>query len=49
VDVLAAHLAIGVNSYARQGVGGTSEAAASKRFCEENGWNFVVIQRIQKL
>ncbi len=48
-DVLAALLAVGANSYARRGVGGASEAAASKRFCEENGLNFVVMQRIQKL
>lgn len=48
-DVLASLLAVGADSYARRGVGGASEAAASKRFCEENGLNFVVIQRIQKL
>ncbi len=48
-DVLAAILATGAFSYAGKGAGGHSENLACKRFCEENGLNLVVMQRIQKM
>jgi hypothetical protein len=47
--VLAALVAVGADSFAGRGAGGASEAAACKRFCDENGLSFVVMQRIQKL
>lgn len=48
-DVLAALVAVGANSFAGRGARGASELNACKRFCEENGLSFVVMQRIQKL
>jgi ATP-dependent RNA helicase DHX37/DHR1 len=48
-DVLAGILASGAFSYAGRGAGGLSESLACKRFCEENGLNLVVMQRIQKM
>ena len=48
-DVLAALHAVGAYTYAGHGAGKASEIAACKKFCCENGLNFVVLQRIQKL
>mmetsp|Transcript_9417 Transcript_9417/g.11903 ORF Transcript_9417/g.11903 Transcript_9417/m.11903 type:complete len:1448 (-) Transcript_9417:1876-6219(-) len=48
-DVMAGILASGAFSYAGGGAGGASEGLASKRFCEENGLNLVVMSRIQKM
>lgn len=48
-DVLAGLLAVGAYSYAGRGAGGKSEYFACQTFCEDNGLNFVVMQRIQKL
>lgn len=48
-DVLAAVHALGAYTYAGRGAGGVSETVACQAFCEENGLNFVVMQRIQKL
>jgi ATP-dependent RNA helicase DHX37/DHR1 len=48
-DILAAMLAVGAFTYAGQGAGGVSERLASKTFCEENGLNYVIMKRIQKM
>eukprot|EP00816_Leptocylindrus_hargravesii_P011223 CAMPEP_0196823936 /NCGR_PEP_ID=MMETSP1362-20130617/89662_1 /TAXON_ID=163516 /ORGANISM="Leptocylindrus danicus, Strain CCMP1856" /LENGTH=731 /DNA_ID=CAMNT_0042203993 /DNA_START=1 /DNA_END=2193 /DNA_ORIENTATION=+ len=48
-DALSRMLAVGAYSYAGRGAGGISEAVACKKFCSENGLNFAVMQRIQKL
>jgi len=48
-DVLARMLAVGAYTYAGRGAGGASEKLACKKFCEENGLNPVVMQRIQKM
>lgn len=48
-DALSRLLAVGAYSYAGRGAGGVSEAVACKQFCSDNGMNFAVMQRIQKL
>jgi len=48
-DVLAAVKAVGAYAYASRGAGGSSEKLACRRFCEENGINLVVMQRIAKM
>lgn len=48
-DVLAALLAVGAYTYAGRGAGGASEKLAYKIFCEENGLNPVIMERIQKM
>jgi ATP-dependent RNA helicase DHX37/DHR1 len=48
-DILASMLAVGAYTYAGQGAGGSSEALATRRFCEENGLNHVIMSRIQKM
>jgi hypothetical protein len=48
-DVFAVVLAVGAYTYAGKGAGGASEAAASKKFCEENGLNYSIMHRIQKM
>ena len=48
-DVLAAVHALGAYTYAGRGAGGMSEVLACQKFCEENGLNLVIMQRIQKL
>lgn len=48
-DVLSAMMAAGAYSFAGRGAGGASEKAACRNFCEENGLNLVVMQRIAKM
>lgn len=48
-DVLAAVLAVGAYTYAGRGLGGASEKFAKSKFCEENGLNYVIMCRIQKM
>ena len=48
-DVFAAVSAVGAFTYAGRGAGGASEAAVSKRFCEDNGLNHSIMNRIQKM
>jgi len=48
-DILASVLAVGAYTYAGRGAGGAAEVAACKHFCEENGLNYVVMERIQKM
>ena len=48
-DVLAAMLAVGAYTYAGRGAGGASEKLANSKFCEENGLNYVIMNRIQKM
>ena len=48
-DILANVLAVGAYTFAGRGAGGAAEAAACKKFCEENGLNYVVMERIQKM
>lgn len=48
-DILAAMLAVGAFTYAGRDAGGVSEQLASRKFCEENGLNYVVMTRIQKM
>ena len=48
-DVLSAMMAAGAYAFAGKGAGGASEKLACRRFCEENGLNLVVMQRIAKM
>lgn len=48
-DILAAVKAVGAYAYAGRGAGGSSEMLACRKFCEENGLNLVVMQRIAKM
>jgi hypothetical protein len=48
-DVLAAMLAVGAYTFAGRGAGGASEKLATSKFCEENGLNYVIMCRIQKM
>jgi len=48
-DILASVLAVGAYTYAGRGAGGAAEAAACKKFCQDNGLNYVVMERIQKM
>ena len=48
-DILASVLAVGAYTYAGRGAGGAAEASACKKFCEDNGLNYVVMERIQKM
>jgi len=48
-DVLAAMKAVGAYAFAGRGAGGNSEKLACSNFCEENGLNLVVMQRIAKM
>lgn len=48
-DIFAAMLAVGAYTYAGQGAGGVSEQRAARKFCEENGLNYVIMARIQKM
>ena len=48
-DILAAVHAVGAYSYAGRGSGGVAEKVACRTFCEENGLNHVVMERIQKM
>ena len=48
-DVVAAMLAVGAYTFAGRGAGGASEKMANRQFCEENGLNYVIMCRIQKM
>ena len=48
-DILASVLAVGAYTYAGRGAGGATEITACKKFCEENGLNYVIMERIQKM
>ena len=48
-DVLSAMMAAGAYAYAGRGAGGATEKVACRDFCEENGLNLVVMQRIHKM
>jgi HrpA-like RNA helicase len=48
-DALAGMLAVGAYSYAGRGAGGKTEKMASKKFCEENGLEPVIMERVQKM
>lgn len=48
-DVLAVMLAVGAYTYAGKGAGGSSEKMACRKFCEENGLNYPLMERIQKM
>lgn len=48
-DVLAVMLAVGAYTYAGKGAGGASEKLAHRKFCEENGLDPVITDRIQKM
>jgi hypothetical protein len=48
-DVLAAMLAVGAYTYSGRSAGGASEALANRNFCEENGLNYTIMNRIQKM
>jgi ATP-dependent RNA helicase DHX37/DHR1 len=48
-DVLAVMLAVGAYTYAGKGAGGSSEKLACRKFCEENGLNYPIMERIQKM
>ena len=48
-DLLASLLAVGAYTYTGRGAGGATEIAACRKFCEENGLNYVVMERIQKM
>lgn len=48
-DILASMLAVGAYTYAGRGAGGSSEKLATRAFCEENGLNHVIMERIQKM
>ncbi|GAX25309.1 ATP-dependent RNA helicase DHX37/DHR1 [Fistulifera solaris] len=48
-DVLAVMLAVGAYTYAGKGAGGSSERLACRKFCEENGLNYPIMERIQKM
>ena len=48
-DILASVLAVGAYTYAGRGSTGASEAAACKKFCCDNGLNYVIMQRIQQM
>jgi ATP-dependent RNA helicase DHX37/DHR1 len=48
-DVYAVMLAVGAYTYAGQGAGGISEKVACKQFCQDNGLNHVIMERIQKI
>jgi len=48
-DVFAAMLAVGAYTYVGRGAGGASEKLASSKFCEENGLDYVIMCRIQKM
>ncbi|KAL3922867.1 MAG: hypothetical protein SGILL_001977 [Bacillariaceae sp.] len=48
-DVFAVVLAVGAFTYSGKGAGGASEIAANRKFCEENGLNYTVMNRIQKM
>lgn len=48
-DILAAVHAVGAYTYAGRGAGGVTEKVACHSFCEENGLNPVMMERIQKM
>jgi ATP-dependent RNA helicase DHX37/DHR1 len=48
-DVVAAISAIGAYTYAGKGAGGAAEELANRRFCADNGLNYSVMARIQKM
>jgi len=48
-DILAAVHAVGAYTYAGRGAGGMAEKVACRTFCEENGLNPVIMERIQKM
>jgi len=48
-DVLASMLAVGAYTYAGRGAGGSSEKLAHSKFCEQNGLDYVIMCRIQKM
>ena len=48
-DVLSAMMAAGAYAYAGRGAGGATEKVACRKFCEENGLNLVVMQRIHQM
>lgn len=48
-DILAGVIANGAYSYAGRGAGGATENLACRKFCEENGLQPVIMQRIQKM
>jgi len=48
-DVLASMLAVGAYTYAGRGAGGASENFANSKFCEENGLDYAIMCRIQKM
>jgi ATP-dependent RNA helicase DHX37/DHR1 len=48
-DAISAMMAAGGFSFAGRDAGGVTEKVASRKFCEENGLNLVVMQRINKM
>ena len=48
-DILAGMIAVGAYTYAGRGAGGSSEILACKKFCAENGLNYPIMCRIQKM
>lgn len=48
-DVLAALLAVGAYTFAGRAAGEQSEKLANRRFCDENGLNYTIMARIQKM
>ena len=48
-DVLSALKAVGAYAYVGRGAGGASEKLAHRQFCEENGLQLVIMQRIAKM
>lgn len=48
-DILAAVHAVGAYTYADRNAGGAAEKVACRTFCEENGLNAVIMERIQKM
>jgi Helicase associated domain (HA2) len=48
-DVFATISAVGAFTYAGRGAGGASEEHVTRKFCEENGLNYTIMTRIQKM
>lgn len=48
-DILASMLAVGAYTYAGRAAGGASEKFANSKFCEENGLDYAIMCRIQKM
>eukprot|EP00934_Nitzschia_sp_Nitz4_P008609 Nitzschia sp. Nitz4//scaffold39_size137210//9590//15393//NITZ4_003183-RA/size137210-snap-gene-0.131-mRNA-1//1//CDS//3329550335//8599//frame0 len=48
-DILSSVLAVGAYTYAGKDAGGVAEKIACQKFCEENGLNPVIMERVQKM